>query len=141
MKIILIKKLIALMTTLLAVLQGQSLTLGAITSYTEVSPTVIGVFVSASPINRFENNLTKEIIEEPTTREAYYQVADIKDFPQPFKVGYRWIGASVNETYAIEPRILKDNEYYIVGADVASSTLVNLKLPGEPEKVVLLNSL
>lgn len=131
-----IKEILALMATLVSLLQPQPIALGGISTYTEVSKYTETV-VSYAPISFFQNLTTGEVIKVPITIEEFRAIGN----GQPKLEGYKWLSAGENPIVQMNPTILQDNQYYIDGADAASSTLIKLKLLGEPEKVILESSL
>lgn len=138
LKITIIKKLILAITALIGLLQAQPLVFGGITDYTEV-PKYTETVTGYNSVSIFENEVTKLRIQVPITKTTFDDIFYNRVRPQ--MDGHRWIGASENPIIQRNLTILQDNQFYKDGADVASSSLIKIKLPNESEKVILESSL
>lgn len=81
---------------------------------------------------QFRNLTTNEETKVAVSVEEYDRNS-LKDSVKPVLQGYEYRGGYKGEIY--DYPILKDNEYYKVGVDVASSTLVRVKKAGQEEIV------
>ena len=73
----------------------------------------------------FENTKTKERVTVPFTKTEHEALAQ-KDAPFPQKNGYTWILSGLTPIYASST--LTNNQYYKVGIDKASTTLVKIRV-------------
>ena len=89
---------------------------------------------------RFKNNSTGAIEIVVTTKTEYDKLG-IKDAINPTLAGHTFVGASNNELFSTSSPVLKDNEYYVVGVDEASSTIIRIKEGGKGEETVLKSSI
>ena len=71
----------------------------------------------------FKDNKTGEHITVPFTKIEHDALAQ-KNAPLPQKNGYTWISSGLTPIYA--PSTLINNQYYKVGVDSASTTLVKI---------------
>jgi len=89
-------------------------------------------------ISYFENNTTHEIVTREITREEY-DALGLKDAPQPQLAGHTFKQAVFTADFNEVQHILKDYEYYKDGIDVASTTLVRIKVPDHLENTIFEN--
>lgn len=102
--------------------------IGASTTYEEVSPVII---IGQKGVEYFRND--KEIKQIPISVDEYKALGTV-NAPTPKLDGYIFWRAEL--TNITSTPILKDLQYYPVGIDAASSTLIKIKLPGEDPKVI-----
>lgn len=107
--------------------------------YEETNPLTYEI-IEYTPFNIFKNEITGKKIEV-SINQFEYNYLTLKNSEQPKLDGYIWVGASDPPTFKITNTILEDYQYYKIGIDEASSTLIKIKYPNEEEKIILLNSI